>query len=104
MNKVFKILLLAIVLMSPVAMYADGDNADVTEVVAGVAAPSVVVRGGVVEIENPGTEVVDVAIFTITGVQVHNSKINASDNEQINLPAGCYIVKVGKVAKRVAIR
>ncbi len=44
-------------------------------------------------------------IYNITGVKVMSIKVDGSDkNYNLNLPKGCYIVKVGKVVRKISIR
>lgn len=66
--------------------------------------PSVKVLSAGVEIDNPTDEPVDVAVYAITGASVKATRLEPSAKERIDLPAGCYIVKVGKLSKRIAVR
>lgn len=66
--------------------------------------PTVKVLSAGVEIDNPTEEAVDVAVYAITGTAVKALRVDASSKERIDLPAGCYIVKVGKLSKRIAVR
>ncbi len=44
-------------------------------------------------------------IYNITGVRVMSLKIDGADKSySLNLPKGCYIVKVGKVVRKISIR
>ncbi len=44
-------------------------------------------------------------IYNIMGVKVYNRRINAGTNEYIlSLPKGYYILKIGKITKKIAIR
>ncbi|MGI6241958.1 MAG: T9SS type A sorting domain-containing protein [Prevotella sp.] len=44
-------------------------------------------------------------IYNITGVRVMSLKIDGDDKSySLNLPKGCYIVKVGKVVRKISIR
>lgn len=44
-------------------------------------------------------------IYNIMGVKVYNRRINAGTNEYIlSLPEGYYILKIGKLTKKIAIR
>ncbi|ULB35427.1 MULTISPECIES: T9SS type A sorting domain-containing protein [Proteiniphilum] len=44
-------------------------------------------------------------IFNIMGVKVYNRRINAGTNEYtLALPRGYYIIKIGKITKKVAIK
>lgn len=44
-------------------------------------------------------------VYNITGVRVMSIKVDGSDKSySLNLPKGCYIVKVGKVVRKISIR
>lgn len=44
-------------------------------------------------------------IYNITGVRVMSLKIDGADKSySLNLPKGCYIIKVGKVVRKISIR
>ncbi len=45
------------------------------------------------------------SIYNVTGVRVMSVKVDGSDKRYtLNLPKGCYIVKVGKIVRKVSIR
>lgn len=45
------------------------------------------------------------SIYNVTGVRVMSLKIEGADKSyNLNLPKGCYIVKVGKVVRKISIR
>ncbi len=44
-------------------------------------------------------------VYNVTGVRVMSIKVDGSDKSYtLNLPKGCYIVKVGKVVRKISIR
>lgn len=44
-------------------------------------------------------------VYNVTGVCVMSVKVDSSDKTiSLNLPKGCYIVKVGKVVRKVSVR
>lgn len=44
-------------------------------------------------------------VFSIVGVKVYSIKIKAGTNEYpINLPKGYYIIRIGNIAKKIALR
>ena len=44
-------------------------------------------------------------IYNVAGVRVMSVKVEGADKRiELNLPKGCYIVKVGKVVRRVYVR
>ncbi|ERJ75631.1 T9SS type A sorting domain-containing protein [Prevotella melaninogenica] len=52
-----------------------------------------------------GAEDEQLAVYNVTGVRVMSVKVDGSDRHYtLNLPKGCYIVKVGNVVRKVSIR
>ena len=44
-------------------------------------------------------------IYNVAGVRVMSVKVEGQDKRyELNLPKGCYIVKVGNVVRKIAIR
>lgn len=44
-------------------------------------------------------------IYNVAGICVMNIKVEGMDKRyELNLPKGCYIVKVGKVTRKISIR
>lgn len=44
-------------------------------------------------------------IYNVTGVRVMSVKVDGADKSyNLNLPKGCYIVKVGKMVRKISIR
>lgn len=44
-------------------------------------------------------------IYNVAGVRVLSIKVDGSDRHyDVNLPKGCYIVKVGKTVRKISIR
>ncbi|MBP5257334.1 MAG: T9SS type A sorting domain-containing protein [Prevotella sp.] len=44
-------------------------------------------------------------IYNIAGVKVMSFKVEGADKKyELNLPKGCYIIKVGKVVRKVSIK
>ncbi|MDE5629341.1 MAG: hypothetical protein K2I69_07250 [Muribaculaceae bacterium] len=62
-----------------------------------------VVSGGV-SIENPGETRLEVTVYAITGAVVKHMFVDAGETMYIELPSGCYIVKPGRLATRVAVK
>ena len=64
---------------------------------------SISVSGSVLRIE--GAENETLQIYNVTGVRVVSIRIDGNDKRyNLNLPKGCYIVKVGKVDRKISIR
>ena len=52
-----------------------------------------------------GAEDEQLAVYNVTGVRGMSVKVDGSDRHYtLNLPKGCYIVKVGNVVRKVSIR
>lgn len=44
-------------------------------------------------------------VYNVAGVRVMNAKVDSQDKRyDLNLPKGCYIVKVGKTVRKISIR
>lgn len=64
---------------------------------------TVSVSGSVLRVTGADGEVLH--IYNITGVRVMSIKVDGYDKSYtLNLPKGCYIVKVGKTVRKISIR
>lgn len=64
---------------------------------------TVSVTGNVLHVVGAEDELL--SIYNVTGVRVMSVKVDGNDRRYtLSLPRGCYIVKVGKVVRKVAIR
>ena len=44
-------------------------------------------------------------VYNVAGVRVMSIKVDGSDRRyDLNLPKGCYIVKVGKVVRKISVK
>lgn len=44
-------------------------------------------------------------VYNVAGVCIHTVKIDSQDKKlDLNLPKGCYIIKVGKTARKISIK
>ncbi len=95
-------LLLSVSLLVPASLKAEPmieifDNMDIE------------VQGITISIENnvlhiTGAEGLTLQIYKITGVGVMNTKVDSEDKYYtLDLTKGCYIVKIGKVARKISI-
>jgi len=64
---------------------------------------SVSARPGGVEISNPADATVGVEVYAITGSLIRRADAPAGTS-RIELPPGCYIVRVDGLSRRVAVR
>lgn len=64
----------------------------------------IIYTGDKVTIENlPKDDVLEV--FNIMGAKIYSQRVNAGTNDyQLNLPKGYYILKVGKTTKKIAVK
>ncbi|MBF1579397.1 MAG: T9SS type A sorting domain-containing protein [Prevotella sp.] len=91
-------LLLSVGFAAPVQARAAIDLIDLD-----VQTISISVVGNVVHVV--GAENEQLTIYNVTGVRVMSVKVDGDDKHYtLNLPKGCYIVKVGNVVRKVSIR
>lgn len=52
-----------------------------------------------------GAAGLSVSVYNIVGQKVYEGRIDSSDKRiELNLPANCYIVKVGSVARKISVK
>lgn len=52
-----------------------------------------------------GAAGLDLKVYNVTGVLVKSLRVDSDDKRyDLNLPKGCYIVKVGKTVRKISIR
>lgn len=69
---------------------------DIQEVTITVTESSIRVTGGAGQMMH---------VYNLAGVCVASMRVDSSDkNFDLNLPKGCYIVKVGKLVRKVSVR
>ena len=101
MKRIFTLLLASTLLVGmPVAMYAE----QATEVIDNdYQNISISVNESVLHIT--GANGLVMQIYNVAGVRVMSVKVEGPDKRfELNLPKGCYIVKVGKVVRKISIR
>ena len=68
-----------------------------------VSAITIVAIGNTVKVTGANGE--DIEIFNLTGTKVATIKTDTSGKTySANLPKGCYLVKIGKVVRKISIR
>ena len=68
-----------------------------------VSAITIVASGNTVKVTRANGE--DIEIFNLTGTKVATIKTDTSGKTySANLPKGCYLVKIGKVVRKISIR
>lgn len=100
MNKKFQIFALAALLIgAPLAATAEVDRDVDTE----LSAVTLTVNGTTLRIGNASG--MDVCIYNLAGIKVSTIHIDSNDKTiNLNLQKGCYLVRVGKVTRKISIR
>lgn len=101
MVKRLQMIVLSLLLVAaPVSLMAQSDREEVdTE----LSAISLSVNGSKVHVS--GAEGETLEVYNLTGVKVASIRIDSNDKSfSLNLQRGCYILKVGKVVRKISIR
>ena len=100
MKKIFIIALTLAMASTPVSMLAQTERDGIEASVSGI---QLSIDGGNVHIVGANGEVMEV--FNLTGAKVATIRID-SDNKTfaLNLPKGCYLVKVGKIVRKISVQ
>ncbi len=101
MMKRLQIIALSLLLVAaPVSLMAQSDREEVdTE----LSAVTLSVTGSKVRVS--GAEGETLEVYNLTGVKVASIRIDSNDKSvALNLQRGCYILKVGKVVRKISIR
>lgn len=77
---------------------ADNDNIE-----NNMSAVTFVVSGNTVRVS--GTNGEDIEVFNLTGVKITTIKTDTTGKTfTVNLQKGCYLLKIGKVVRKISIR
>ena len=57
-----------------------------------------------ITITNNGSEDVEVYVFAITGMQIKHLTLSPASTADVNLAPGYYIVRIGKLSRRIAVK
>ena len=101
MIKKLQILALSLLLIgAPISLMAQSERDDIeTE----MSAVTLSVNGSKVHVT--GAEGETLEVYNLTGVKVATIRIDSNDKTlSLNLQRGCYILKVGKVVRKISIR
>lgn len=103
MKKILIMITAAFLLAMPMDVKAQ-DIQQRTTIEQEVAPITISVNESTIHIKNAEKMVIE--IYNMTGVKVVTQRIDSSDKviELDNLPKGCYIIKIGKVARKVYLR
>ena len=100
MKKILLIVLPLMLVFAPAfAMeYADNENIE-----NNMSAVAIAVSGNTVRVS--GTNGEDIEVFNLTGAKITTIKTESTGKTySVNLPKGCYLVKIGKVVRKISIR
>lgn len=85
---------------APISMFAEA-FADGIEM--SVSSISISVNGGNVHVSGANGEVMEV--FNLTGAKVATVRIDSNDKTfALNLAKGCYLIKIGKIVRKVSVQ
>ena len=100
MKKLFLIAFALTWLAAPVSTYAQAESDAVENSLSGI---TLTVNGTKVHVTGANGE--NMEIFNLTGDKVSSISIDSADKSlTLTLPKGCYILKVGKVVRKISIR
>ena len=104
MKKILIMITAAVLLAMPMDVEAQDIQQQRTTIEQEVAPITISVNESTIHIKNAEKMVIE--IYNMTGVKVVTQRIDSSDKiiELDNLPKGCYIIKIGKVARKVYLR
>ncbi len=104
MKKILIMITAAFLLALPMDVKAQDIQQQRTTIEQEVAPITISVNESTIHIKNAEKMVIE--IYNMTGVKVVTQRIDSSDKiiELDNLPKGCYIIKIGKVARKVYLR
>lgn len=99
MKKMLLILLSAVLLGAPVSAYAFTGHEGIEQPSSNI---SIEIKNK--EIRVSGANGKKIEIYNLTGVSISTIQIESNDATfPLNLPKGCYILKVGKVVRKISI-
>ena len=103
MKRILILITASILLAMPMEVKAQ-DIQQRTTIEQEVAPITISVNESTIHIKNAEKMVIE--IYNMAGVKVVTQRIDSSDKaiELDNLPKGCYIIKIGKVARKVYLR
>ena len=100
MKKIFIIALTLAMAFTPVSMLAQTERDGIEMSVSGI---TLSIKDGNVTISGANGEVME--IFNLTGVKVSTIRIDSSEKTfALNLPKGCYLIKVGKIVRKISVQ
>lgn len=100
MKKIAFIIMSTLLLGTPIMAMEDADTDTVESAINSI---NITMNGNTVRVT--GAANMQLEIFNLTGAKVGTVRIDSSDKTlNLNLPKGCYILKVNKVVRKISIR
>ena len=100
MKKICIITLILAMALAPISMQAETMTDGIEMSVSGI---TLSINGGNVHIIGASGEVMEV--FNLTGAKVATVRIDSNDKTfALNLPKGCYLIKVGKIVRKISVQ
>lgn len=100
MKKICIITLILAMAFAPISMQAETMTDGIEMSVSGI---TLSINGGNVHIIGASGEVMEV--FNLTGAKVATVRIDSNDKAfALNLPKGCYLIKVGKIVRKISVQ
>jgi len=100
MKKIFIIALTLAMACAPVSMLAQSDRDGIEVSMSGI---TLSISDGNVHIVGANGEVMEV--FNLTGTKVASIRIDSADKTfALNLPKGCYLIKIGKIVRKISVQ
>ena len=100
MKKIFIIALTLAMACAPVSMLAQSDRDGIEVSMSGI---TLTISDGNVHIVGANGEVMEV--FNLTGTKVASIRIDSADKTfALNLPKGCYLIKIGKIVRKISVQ
>ena len=100
MKKIFIIALTLAMAFAPISIQAQTERDGIEMSVSDI---TLTINGGNVHIIGANGEVMEV--FNLTGTKVATIRIDSNDKSfALNLPKGCYLIKVGKIVRKISVQ
>jgi hypothetical protein len=100
MKKIFIISLTIAMALTPISMLAQMERESIEMSVSGI---SLSITGGNVHIVGAQGEVM--IIFNLTGTKVTTIRIDSNEKTfALNRTKGCYLIKVGKIVRKISVQ
>lgn len=101
-KQLLKIMLCSLALIVPVGSYANESMVESETTLNKVETVQIAVKGRSVRVQQ--AQGLTLEVYSVTGAKVASVKIDTSDQTvNLKLSKGCYIVKVGNVARKISL-